>query len=277
VCCTYPQSVHEEKRVRVTLSDLFKPGDHMSIKENLEQVKQNIAHAAMKVGKKPEDITLVMATKTVDPERIREAIRQGGRIIGENKIQEALKKHTVLHDEDVEWHFIGHLQTNKVKDVLKFANMIHSVDRLSLVEKLDQRLQQEGRSMDILIQVNTSHEESKYGIAPGEAVSLVKQTAKYDTLKIYGLMTIGLFTKDEVKIRKCFKVLKEVHDTIIKEGIDRVQMKYLSMGMSGDYTIAIEEGANMVRIGTAIFGARNTPDAYYWPSEKTDVDRAKSL
>jgi pyridoxal phosphate enzyme (YggS family) len=246
----------------------------MSIKENLEQVKQNIANAAVKAGKRPEDIVLVMATKTVDTERIREAVRAGGRIIGENKIQEALKKYEVLKDEDAEWHFIGHLQTNKVKDVLKFADMIHSVDRLSLVEKLDQRLQHEGRSMDILIQVNTSHEESKYGVSPEEAIDLVRQTAKYDTLKIYGLMTIGLFTKDEVKIRKCFKSLKGINDNIIKEGIDRVQMKYLSMGMSGDYQIAIEEGANMVRIGTAIFGARNTPDAYYWPSEKTDADRA---
>lgn len=249
----------------------------MSIKENLEQVKQNIASAATKAGKKPEDIILVIATKTVEPERIREAIRAGVHIIAENKVQEALKKYEVLKDEDAEWHFIGHLQTNKIKDVLKFADMIHSVDRLSLAEKLDQRLQQEGRSLDILVQVNTSHEESKYGVAPEEAIALVKQTARYDTLKIQGLMTIGLFTKDEVKIRKCFKVLKEINDNIVKEGIDRVHMKYLSMGMSGDYQIAIEEGANMVRIGTAIFGARNTPDAFYWPSEKTDADRAKHL
>src|SRR5574340_996385 len=113
----------------------------MSVKENLERVKQNIANAAIKVGKRPEDITLVMATKTVDPERIREAILAGGQIIGENKVQEALKKYEVLKNERVRWHFIGHLQTNKVKDVLKFAHMIHSVDRLSLVEKLDQRLQ----------------------------------------------------------------------------------------------------------------------------------------
>lgn len=247
----------------------------MSIKENLEQVRQNIANAATKAGKKPDDIILVMATKTVEPERIREAIQAGGHIIAENKVQEALKKYEVLKNEDAEWHFIGHLQTNKIKDVLKFADMIHSVDRLSLAEKLDQRLQQEGRSLDILVQVNTSHEESKYGVAPEEAISLVKQTARYDTLKIHGLMTIGLFTKDEVKIRKCFKVLKEIYDNIIKEDIERVNMKYLSMGMSGDYQIAIEEGANMVRIGTAIFGARNTPDAYYWPSEKTDADRAK--
>ncbi|CAG0941108.1 Pyridoxal phosphate homeostasis protein [Candidatus Brocadiaceae bacterium] len=247
----------------------------MSIKENLEQVRQNIANAATKAGKKPDDIILVMATKTVEPERIREAIQAGGHIIGENKVQEALKKYEVLKNENAEWHFIGHLQTNKIKDVLKFSDMIHSMDRLSLAEKLDQRLQQEGRSMDILVQVNTSHEESKYGVAPEEAISLVKQAARYDTLKIHGLMTIGLFTKDEVKIRKCFKVLKEIYDNIIKEGIERVNMKYLSMGMSGDYQIAIEEGANMVRIGTAIFGARNTPDAYYWPSEKTDADRAK--
>ena len=249
----------------------------MSIKENLEQVRQNIANAATKAGKKPDDIILVMATKTVEPERIREAIRAGGHIVAENKVQEALKKYEVLKNEDAEWHFIGHLQTNKIKDVLKFADIIHSVDRLSLAEKLDQRLQQEGRSLDILVQVNTSHEESKYGVAPEEALSLVKQTARYDTLKIHGLMTIGLFTKDEVKIRKCFKVLKEINDNIVKEGIDRVDMKYLSMGMSGDYQIAIEEGANMVRIGTAIFGARNTPDAYYWPSEKTDADRAKQM
>lgn len=242
----------------------------MSIKENLEKVKQNIENAAIKAGKKPEDIILVMATKTVDVDRIREAIKAGGNIIGENKIQEALKKYQVLKDEKVEWHFIGHLQTNKAKDALKFANMIHSVDRLSLVEKLDHRLMQEGRSLDILIQVNTSYEESKYGIEPEKAISLVKEVSKYDTLNIRGLMTIGLFTRDEVKIRKCFKVLKGLYDIIKKEGIDRVQMSCLSMGMSYDYQFAIEEGANMVRIGTAIFGARNTPDAYYWPSEKTD-------
>ncbi|HHT9110399.1 MAG TPA: YggS family pyridoxal phosphate-dependent enzyme [Candidatus Brocadiaceae bacterium] len=245
----------------------------MPIKENLEQVKQNIARAAQKAGKRPEDIVLVMATKTVDPERIREAILAGGQIIGENKVQEALKKYEVLKNERVRWHFIGHLQTNKVKDVLKFAYMIHSVDRLSLVEKLDQRLQHEGRSLDILIQVNTSYEESKYGIAPEEAVSLVRQAAKYETLNILGLMTIGLFTRDEIKIRKCFKLLKEISDKIVKEDIHRVRMKYLSMGMSNDYQIAIEEGGNMVRVGTAIFGARNTPDAYYWPSEKTDEER----
>ncbi|HJW86241.1 MAG TPA: YggS family pyridoxal phosphate-dependent enzyme [Candidatus Brocadiaceae bacterium] len=248
-------------------------GDDMSIKENLEQVNQNIAHAAIKAGKRPEDITLIMATKTVDPDRIREAIKAGGRIIAENKVQEALKKYDALKNDGAEWHFIGHLQTNKVKDVLKFANMIHSVDRLQLAEKLDQRLQQEGRAMDILIQVNTSQEDSKYGAAPEEAIPLIRQVAKYDTLHIRGLMTIGLFTKDEVKIRKCFKVLKEIYDNSVKAGIDKVVMQYLSMGMSGDYQIAIEEGANMVRIGTAIFGARNTPDAYYWPSEKTDSDR----
>lgn len=247
----------------------------MSIKENLDAVKQNIAATARRVGKRPEDIVLLMATKTVAPERIREAIHAGGHIIGENKVQEALKKYEVLKGEAAEWHFIGHLQTNKVRDALKFADMIHSVDRLSLAEKLDHRLQQEGRCLDILVQVNTSHEESKYGVAPEEAISLVRQIAGYNTLKIQGLMTIGLFTKDEVKIRKCFKALKEIYDALIKEGIDRVNMKYLSMGMSGDYQIAIEEGANMVRIGTAIFGVRTTPDAYYWPSEKTDADRAE--
>ena len=248
-------------------------GDDMSIKENLEQVNKNIADAAIKAGKRPEDIILIMATKTVPPDLIREAIKAGGRIIAENKVQEALKKYDALKKDGAEWHFIGHLQTNKVKDVLKFANMIHSVDRLQLAEKLDQRLQQERRAMDILIQVNTSQEDSKYGTSPEEAIPLIRQVAKYDTLRIRGLMTIGLFTKDEVKIRQCFKVLKEIYDNSIKAGIDKVSMQYLSMGMSGDYQIAIEEGANMVRIGTAIFGARNTPDAYYWPSEKTDSDR----
>ncbi|MCP5007824.1 MAG: YggS family pyridoxal phosphate-dependent enzyme [Planctomycetes bacterium] len=242
----------------------------MSIKENLEYVKQRISEAAGRVGKRAEDITLVMATKTVEVERIREAVRNGGQIIGENKIQEALKKYAELKDEDAAWHFIGHLQTNKVKDALKFANMIHSVDRMSLVEKLDQRLLKDGRSMDVLIQVNTSYEVSKYGVAPEDAVSLVREASRYSTLKIKGLMTIGLFTNDEVKIRKCFKLLKHIHDSIVEENIDCVEMKYLSMGMSGDYHIAIEEGANMVRVGTAIFGARDTSDAYYWPSEKVD-------
>lgn len=156
------------------------------------------------------------------------------------------------------------MQTNKIKDVLKYASCIQSVDRLDLAQKLDQRLQYEGRSMDILIQVNTSFEDSKFGISPNEAIHLLKQVAQYDTLNIKGLMTIGILSSDNESVRKCFRLLKEVQQKVIAENIDRVDMSVLSMGMSTDFETAIEEGSTMVRIGTSVFGSRIYPDSFYW-------------
>lgn len=231
---------------------------------NLEAVRGRIREACRRAGRSPEEVELLLVTKTVPPERIRVAVEAGERLIGENKVQEALAKYRELQDLPIEWHFIGHLQTNKVKDVLTFASMVQSVDRIRLVEKLDQHLQRLGRSLDILIQVNTSYEESKFGVAPEETLAFVRQVARYDTLNIKGLMTIGKLSADPEDARRCFRLLRQLRDQIAGEGIPRVRMDILSMGMSGDLEIAVEEGSTMVRVGTAVFGPRPQPDSHYW-------------
>ena len=162
-------------------------------------------------------------------------------------------------------HFIGHLQTNKIKDLLKYdVSCIQSLDRLDLAEKLHQRLQFENKTIEVLIQVNTSFEESKFGASPDNAIELVKQIAQLETLKIKGLMTIGLFSAETEKVRKCFQLLKNIQQQIIALKIPNVEMQELSMGMSGDMETAIAEGATIIRVGTAIFGQRIYPDSYYW-------------
>lgn len=235
-----------------------------TISENLTYIHSRIKAACQSSNRAENDIRLLLATKTVTPERIKIALDCGETLIGENKIQELRDKDPMLKDYSIERHFIGHLQTNKIKDVLKYASCIQSVDRLDLAQKLDQRLQYEGRSMDILIQVNTSFEDSKFGISPNEAIHLIKQVAQYDTLNIKGLMTIGILSSDNESVRKCFRLLKEVQQKAITENINRVDMSVLSMGMSTDFEMAIEEGSTMVRIGTSVFGSRIYPDSFYW-------------
>jgi pyridoxal phosphate enzyme (YggS family) len=235
-----------------------------SILINLHAVRRRIQEACRRAGRDPGEVVLLLATKAVPPDLIRVAVDAGERCIGENKVQEALAKRQALRDLPVEWHFIGHLQTNKVKDVLTFASMIQSVDRIRLVEKLDQQLQRLGRSLDILIQVNTSYEESKFGVAPEETLAFVRQVAHYDTLNIKGLMTIGKLSAHPEDARRCFRLLRQLRDQIAGEGIPRVRMDILSMGMSGDLEIAVEEGSTMVRVGTAVFGPRPQPDSHYW-------------
>ncbi|MCM8750505.1 YggS family pyridoxal phosphate-dependent enzyme [Thermomicrobiaceae bacterium CFH 74404] len=234
---------------------------------NLEAVRSRIRDACRRAGRSPEEVDLLLVTKTVPAERIRVAVEAGERLIGENKAQEALAKYEELKDLPIEWHFIGHLQTNKVKDVLTFASMIQSVDRMRLVEKLDQQLQRLGRSLDVLIQVNTSEEESKFGVAPEETLAFVRQVARYDTLNIKGLMTIGKLSADPEDARRCFRLLRQLRDRIVAEGIPRVRMEILSMGMSGDLEIAVEEGSTLVRVGTAVFGPRPQPASHFWDEQ----------
>lgn len=235
-----------------------------TIAENLAYIHSRIKAACRSANRAENDVRLLLATKTVAPEKIKIALDCGETLIGENKIQELRDKDPELKDYPIERHFIGHLQTNKIKDVLKYASCIQSVDRLELAQKLDQRLQYEGRSVDILVQVNTSYEDSKFGIAPSKAIHLIKQIAQYDTLNIKGLMTIGILSSDNESVRKCFRLLREIQQKTITENIDKVDMSVMSMGMSGDFEAAIEEGSTMLRIGTSIFGARIYPDSYYW-------------
>ncbi len=235
-----------------------------TILSNLEHIHQRIEQACRKSGRSSRSVRLMLATKTVPAEKIKIALDAGETLIGENKAQEAARKFEALREAGADWHFIGHLQTNKVKDVLKFATLVQSVDRIELVQKLDQRLQFEGRSLDILVQVNTSYEESKFGIAPEKALAFVREVARYDTLRIKGLMTIGLLSSEGDRVRKCFRLLNDLREQIALKGIPGVEMRELSMGMSADLDIAVEEGATIVRVGTAIFGQRLYPDSYYW-------------
>ena len=231
----------------------------MSIKENLEQVKQNIANAAVKAGKSPEDIILVMATKTVEPERIREAIKAGGRIIGENKIQEALKKYEALKDEDAKWHFIGHLQTNKVKKAVGIFDWIQSVDSIRLLDRVNQVALELDRRQSVLLQVNTSGEAFKFGVDPPELPVLVHLASECEGVRVEGLMTIGPMTDIESQTRQAFQRLRLLAEDVRRWNLPRISMRHLSMGMTGDFEIAVEEGATIVRVGTAIFGPRPTP------------------
>ncbi len=178
---------------------------------------------------------------------------------GENKVQEILRKHEELGDKKVEWHFIGNLQTNKVRKLLDVpTKYIHSVDRLELAVELDRQLQKRGESREVLLEVNTSGEPSKSGAQPESAVELMRTVAQFDTLKVKGLMTIGALSERDDEVRRCFIRLRELFVQARDEAIDKVEMLELSMGMSGDFEIAIQEGATMVRVGTAIFGERKT-------------------
>lgn len=232
---------------------------------HLDRIIKRIEQACARCNRSSEEVRLLMATKTVSPERIKIALRAGQHLIGENKVQEVKEKYEALKDATHELHFIGHLQTNKIKDILRYdVSCIQSLDRRELAEKLHRRLVFEKKKMDVFIQVNTSGEESKFGVHPDDAVSLVRQTAQLDTLRIKGLMTIGLFSADTEKVRQCFRLLKAVQQQVTALQIPNVSVEGLSMGMSGDLETAIEEGATIVRVGTAIFGERIYPDSYYW-------------
>ena len=239
------------------------------ILHNLNVINDRIKNACEKSGRRTDEVRLLLATKTVSSDRIKIALEYGQTLIAENKVQELKEKYEDLKDVLHENHFIGHLQTNKIKDILKYGvSCIQSLDRLELAEKLHQRLLAENKAIAVLIQVNTSNEESKFGIDPNEAIELIKKVSHYSTLKIKGLMTIGLFSAETEKVRACFKILKKLQQDIIQENIPNVEMTELSMGMSGDLETAIEEGATIVRVGTAVFGARIYPDSYYWDEGK---------
>jgi len=236
-----------------------------NIIHNLNVILKRIENACINAGRNPKEVKLLMATKTVSADRIKIALQTGLTLIAENKVQEVKEKYEDLKNIPHTSHFIGHLQTNKIKDILKYGvQCVQSVDRLDLAEKLHQKLLAEEREMDILIQVNTSNEESKFGVSPENTLDLVKEISTLSTLKIKGLMTIGLFSSDEERVRTCFQLLKNLQQKITNLNLPNVEMKELSMGMSGDLEIAIQEGATIVRVGTAIFGERIYPDSYYW-------------
>lgn len=234
------------------------------LRERIAAVRGRIDAACRQAGRDPAEVRLLPVSKTVGEARLRAAHAAGCSWLGENKVQEALGKWQAMSDlPGLRWSIIGHLQTNKARDVAAFADEFHALDSVRLAEALDRRLQAAGRSLDVYVQVNTSAEESKSGLAPGEVLAFLAELPRFDALRVRGLMTLAIFSPDVERVRGCFRLLRTLRDQARDEGL--VGPGELSMGMSGDYEIAIEEGATTVRVGQAIFGARATPDSEYWP------------
>ncbi len=226
------------------------------------QIRTRVDTACREAGRDPAEVAILPVSKTFAPEVIRAAVALGLHRFGENKVQEIRRKFEPLADCAIDWVMIGHLQTNKAKDVARLASEVQSLDRLELAEALHRRLQIEGRALDVLVQVKTSNEESKYGLAPGQLPAFLDTLRDFSALRVRGLMTLATHSTAATDVRDCFRRLRELRDQAIAQGHD---VPRLSMGMSGDFALAIAEGATEVRIGTAIFGDRPYPDAYYWP------------
>ncbi len=227
-----------------------------TIKANLISIRESIKDCTKRVNRSEEEVTLLAVTKTVDVDAVLEAIDNGVTDVGENKPQELARKYEVIGNK-VKWHLIGSLQTNKVKYIIDKVHMIHSLDRQALCEEIQKHAEKINKNINCLIQVNISKEESKHGIYESDVVDFINHvSANYKNIKIKGLMTMAPFSEDKEEVREVFKGLKQLSIEIDKMNIANVSMEYLSMGMSNDYEIAIEEGSNIVRIGTSIFGKR---------------------
>ncbi len=227
----------------------------MGIKDNIKCIQQRVEEVCRKIGRNANDIILIAVTKTVPAEIIKKSIEYGIAHIGENRIQEAEQKYKQL-GRVATWHLVGHLQTNKVKKALPIFDFIHSIDSYYLAQTISQQAVMMGRTIECLVEVNTSGEATKFGVLPQDSLVLVEKVSQLPSIRICGLMTIGAFLPDPEDVRPCFKLLRELRDRIEKAGLENMEMKYLSMGMSNDFEVAIEEGANMIRVGRAIFGER---------------------
>lgn len=227
----------------------------MSVKENVKKLMHEIEEIALKYNRAPSDITVVAVSKTFTAEKIREAIEAGLRHIGENRVQEAQSKIDSLKDLPIIWHLVGHLQSNKARKAVNLFSVIQSIDKISTLEKVDRIAGETGKIQEIFVEVNTSGEETKFGVAPVETMKFLDMAIKFKNIKISGLMTIGPLTDNVQKIKNSFLCLKGLYEEA-KEKFPELELKYLSMGMSDDYPIAIECGSNMLRIGRKIFGER---------------------
>lgn len=226
-----------------------------TIRDHLNEVRENIQKACEKAGRSPQEVTLIAVSKTKPLFMLEEAYEAGARDFGENKVQEILEKHPKM-PEDARFHMIGHLQRNKVKQVLPHAVLIHSVDSYRLAEQISQEAGKLGITAKILLEVNVAKEESKFGMMPEDVEEMAGQIAALPHLQIEGLMTIAPFVDYPEKNRPVFRKLYQLSVDIKKKNIDNVNMGVLSMGMTGDYQVAVEEGSTMIRVGTGIFGAR---------------------
>lgn len=226
------------------------------LSDNLQKVRSNIINSCEAVGRNPDEVTLIAVSKTKPVEILQEAYDAGARIFGENKVQEILDKYDQL-PSDIQWHMIGHLQRNKVKYIIDKVAMIHSVDSLRLAETIEQEAAKKDIVMPVLLEVNVAEEESKFGLKLKEVLPLVEEINHFSHVQIMGLMTIAPFTLNPEDNRKVFRALKKLSVDISEKNINNVNMSVLSMGMTGDYEVAVQEGSTMVRVGTGIFGERD--------------------
>lgn len=236
--------------------------DHDPLQRRWDHLQQRVADACRSAGRDPGEVTILPVSKTFSPEVIRAAVGLGMHRFGENKVQEIRDKAAPLADCAIDWVMIGHLQTNKANVVARLASEVQSLDRPKLAAELDRRLRSEARTIDVLVQVKTSDEPSKYGLPPNQLPAFLDELGDYPTLRVRGLMTLAIHSSDPDSIRGCFRRLRELRDQAAGRGHE---LPRLSMGMSADFPLAIAEGATEVRIGTALFGARPYPDSYYWP------------
>ena len=238
------------------------------IAKNLAAVQARITRACIACNRNPSEVTLLLATKTQPAARILEAMAHGSFLTGENRVQELVEKSPALAGHRIERHLIGHLQSNKAGKALEHVTCVQSVDRLSIAEKLNRLCEVRERELDVFLQFNTSCEASKFGMDPADAISFARAVAALPNLRVRGLMTVGLLAPHPVLSRDSLRDLRLLRDKITSEDIDDVDLRHLSMGMSTDLEIAIQEGSTMLRIGTDVFGKRNLPPGTFWPEKE---------
>lgn len=231
-------------------------GYQVAMQKRVEGIRSRMAQACSRVGRDPAEVTLLPVSKTFGETEIRAAINLGLKRFGENRTQEIVQKGPLFKNCGIEWVVIGHLQTNKAKEVARWASEVQSLDRLELAEALDRRLQLEGRVIDVLVQVKTSPEETKSGLEPSQLADFLRAVSRFSTLRVKGLMTMAVLSEDQEAVRACFRQLRQLRDEMATLNIPNITLDRLSMGMSGDFEIAIEEGSTEIRVGTAIFGSR---------------------
>ncbi|SHK39224.1 YggS family pyridoxal phosphate-dependent enzyme [Paramaledivibacter caminithermalis] len=226
------------------------------IENNINNVVNNIRNACLKAGRNPDEVKLIAVTKTIDVDTINCALKTGITDIGENKVQEIIVKYDKIQYKP-KWHLIGHLQTNKVKYIIDKVDLIHSLDSLRLAKEINKRAKRIERVMDVLIQINIADDEDKFGIGYDELDDFIKDMSEFENIRVQGLMTIVPYVKNSEEVRPYFREMKGIFDSLKNSNYNNINMNYLSMGMTNDYTVAVEEGSNMVRIGTGIFGQRD--------------------
>lgn len=227
-----------------------------ALRSRVDAIREQINQACQRAGRNPADVTLLPVSKTFGVDAIRQMVELGFHRFGENRLQEIAQKAPELQDCAIEWVVIGHVQTNKAKEVAKYATELQSLDRIELAQALERRLSALGRTLNVLVQVKTSPEPSKFGVAPVDLLDFLEKLSQMPSLRVQGLMTMAVLSDDQAAVRDCFKQLKRCRDQAAVRQIPGISLDRLSMGMSGDLTLAIEEGSTEVRVGTAIFGHR---------------------